>query len=104
MIYTWGSWQDFLNLLSTLRRIADHHIVDISNVATRWVLQQASVAAVIVGTRLGVSSNLEANLKVFTFELSTVNIEDIERVALGKDREKASALFNIVGDCGQEYR
>jgi len=83
LIYTWGSWTDFTNLLRTLRGIADKHNLDISNVATRWVLQRPETCSVIVGTRLGVSNNAAANLQVFTFELSPEEIGVIGEVALG---------------------
>ncbi|KAK8864738.1 hypothetical protein IAR55_001994 [Kwoniella newhampshirensis] len=78
MIYTWGSWKKFSYLLSVLRHIALSHNGAIANVATRWVLQRPEVGAVIVRTRLDVSSNLEMNLKAFTFELSSDEIETIE--------------------------
>jgi aryl-alcohol dehydrogenase-like predicted oxidoreductase len=104
MIYEWGSWEDFGALLRTLRTIADKHQVDVSNVATRWVLQRPETGCVIVGTRLGVSNNAAANLKAFTFELDPEEIAVIEDAALGAGREKALALYKAVGDCGQEYR
>ena len=54
-------------LLTCLRDIADSHCsaslgqVDISHVALRWVLDQPTVASVIVGCRFGVSEHLESN-------------------------------------------
>lgn len=52
----WGGWELFQTLLTTLREIADRHTqntdietVSIANVATRWVLDQPAVGAVIVG-------------------------------------------------------
>lgn len=101
MIAAWGSWAEFQVLLSTLRAIADKHSVDISNVSTRWVLQRPETGIVIVGSRLGISSNAEANLKVFTFELTAEDLKQIDEVALGG---KARALFEAIGDCGTEYR
>ena len=50
--------------------IARKHGVSLSNVATRWVLQQNAVAAVIVGARLGESEHRADNLKVFDFSLT----------------------------------
>ena len=101
MINLWGSWADFQALLSILRSVADHHQVDISNVSTRWVLQRPEVGVVIVGSRLGLSSNAEANLRVFTFELSGDDLRRIDGAALGP---RAKALFVALGDCGSEYR
>ena len=101
MIQEWGSWQDFQNLLRTLKEVADLHNVSISNVATRWVLQQPAVGSVIVGTRLGVSSNATSNLETFSFTLSSADIRNIENVATTL---KGRALFERIGDCGSEYK
>ncbi|KAI0894598.1 aldo/keto reductase [Annulohypoxylon nitens] len=104
MILTWSPWPHFQSLLRTLSAIADKHSVNISNVATRWVLQQPSVGAVIVGTRLGVSDHVTDNLRVFGFTLDDDDISAINAAALGADGEKALALYERLGDCGNEYR
>ncbi|UKZ78637.1 hypothetical protein TrVFT333_006383 [Trichoderma virens FT-333] len=52
MIRSWGGWDLFQELLTVLRVIATKHQVDISNVATRWVLDFPYVGAVIVGAHL----------------------------------------------------
>ncbi|KAI1387990.1 aldo/keto reductase [Hypoxylon trugodes] len=104
MIQTWGTWTTFQSLLSCLFPIADKHKVSISNIATRWVLQQPTVGAVIVGTRLGVSDHIEDNLRVFGFSLDNDDMQNINAVALGPGGEKVSALFDKLGDCGNEYR
>jgi aryl-alcohol dehydrogenase-like predicted oxidoreductase len=101
MIMTWGTWEDLQLLLRTLRVVADRHGVSISNVAVRWVLDHVEVGSVIVGTRLGLSSNVDDNMKVFSFKLSPEDTCAIEEVAL---RSKALALFKRIGDCGHEYR
>lgn len=101
MIIEWGSWEEFQQLLTVLKEVADKHKVDVSNVAARWVLQQTAVGIVIVGTRLGVSSNVDSNLKTFFFELDSDDIQRIEGVA---SRSKGQALFDRIGDCGAEYR
>ncbi|KAK1234722.1 hypothetical protein PQX77_002071, partial [Marasmius sp. AFHP31] len=101
VISTWGSWSDLQTLLSTLKTIADKHGVDVSNVAARWVLDCSAVGAVIVGTRLGVSSNINSNLKVFAFRLDEEDRVKIEAVALG---QRTGAMFERIGDCGTEYR
>ncbi len=46
-----GGWVAFQNLLRTLHRIATKHQVSLATVASRWVLDRPSVAAVIVGMR-----------------------------------------------------
>ncbi|KAI4519532.1 Aldo/keto reductase, partial [Schizophyllum commune Loenen D] len=101
MISTWGSWEELQALLKVLRRIADKYNVSTSNVATRWVLDHDEVGAVIVGTRLGVSSNVSDNMHVFSFSLSD---EDKAAIAAVNPPEKAKALFDRIGDCGGEYR
>jgi len=46
----WGDWTLFQELLTVLRAIGDRHGgVSIANVATRWVLEQPAVGAVIIG-------------------------------------------------------
>jgi aryl-alcohol dehydrogenase-like predicted oxidoreductase len=46
-----GGWALFQQLLQTLRQIADRHQSDIASVASRFILDQPAVAAVIVGAR-----------------------------------------------------
>ncbi|KAI1077908.1 aldo/keto reductase [Whalleya microplaca] len=104
MIRTWADWNEFQLLLKCLSKVALKHDVSLSNVATRWVLQQPAVGAVIVGTRLGVSDNVEDNLKVFSFILDESDMSDINSMALGPTGERATALFEKLGDCGNEYR
>lgn len=57
MIKAWGDWTLFQELLALLRSIGDRHGgVSIANVATRWVLEQPAVGAVIIG-ECEISSN-----------------------------------------------
>ena len=104
MISAWGSWADFQGLLTVLSKVAAKHHVSLTNVATRWVLEQPAVGAVIVGTRLGVSSHAADNLGVFRTVLDRDDIKAINDIALGPDGEKSAALFSKLGDCGNEYR
>ncbi|KAF2771093.1 putative aryl-alcohol dehydrogenase [Teratosphaeria nubilosa] len=104
MITTWASWAEFQKLLQVLDDIARKHRVSLTNVATRWVLQQEAVGAVIVGTRLGVSVHDKENVNAFTFELDGEDMQNIDDVALGHDQQKVIELFSRLGDCGQEYR
>ncbi|KAI1115653.1 putative aryl-alcohol dehydrogenase [Nemania sp. NC0429] len=104
MILDWGSWEEFQKLLSKLSSIADKHHVTLTNVAIRWVLQKPQVGAVIVGTRLGVTTHDQDNLAVFNFKLDEEDIEAIDYIALGEKNEKVVALFESLGDCGNEYR
>ncbi|KAJ3900316.1 aldo-keto reductase [Lentinula edodes] len=100
MITTWASWSDFQSLLQRLKHIADKHHVDLTNVATRWVLDRPAVAVVIVGTRLGVSEHIESNLKVFSLQLDENDTKSLNNLVL----KRAEKVYKIIGDCGNEYR
>ncbi|KAI1152292.1 putative aryl-alcohol dehydrogenase [Nemania diffusa] len=104
MLYDWGSWDDFQKLLSKLSVIAEKHGVTLTNVAIRWALQKPQVGAVIVGTRLGVTTHDQENLAVFNFKLGDEDIKAIDEIALGGNHERTLALFESLGDCGNEYR
>ena len=104
MIHLWGTWPEYQSLLATLSHLAKVHQVSLTNIAPRWVLQQVAVGAVLVGTRLGVSSHGEENLKTYMFVLSDEEMAAIDQVALGKANEKVGMLIERMGDCGGEYR
>ncbi|MGQ4647699.1 aldo/keto reductase [Lyngbya aestuarii] len=99
MLDAWGSWQLFQELLATIKHIADQHGVSIANVAVRYILDQPTVAGVIVGARLGISSHLEDNARVFSLNLTQTDHEQINKVL-----EKSRNLYQLIGDCGDEYR
>lgn len=99
MIDAWGGWNLFQQLLSVLKEIADNHAVSIPNVALRYILDQQTVAGVIVGARLSVSEHLEDNARVFDLTLDAQEQERIDAV-LRKSRD----LYRLIGDCGDEYR
>ena len=101
MIQTWGDWDLFQTLLQVLRKIAHKHNVSISNVATRWVLDFPYVGAVIVGARMGVSEHMEDNLKTYGWRLDSEDQRNIEEVLENSRREE---VFEVMGDCGSEYR
>ncbi|QLI67384.1 Flagellar radial spoke protein 5 [Metarhizium brunneum] len=104
MINHWGTWQEFQSLLGTLSLLATKYSVSIADVASRWVLQQPSVGAVLVGTRLGVSDRCADALHVFGWNLSNADIMAIDAFAHGHNGEKLHAVYQKIGDCGQEYR
>lgn len=91
-----GGWSVFQQLLSAVDSIARKHAVSIPLVASRWVLEQPGVGAVIIGARLGQSAHVEDTARLFGFRLDT---DDHARIA-----EAQSALTMIPGDCGDEYR
>jgi aryl-alcohol dehydrogenase-like predicted oxidoreductase/enamine deaminase RidA (YjgF/YER057c/UK114 family) len=95
-IDTAGGWEAFQGILRAASVIAKKHGASISNVATRWVLAHETVAAAIIGARLGESEHRDDNLKVFGFALDA---EDRARLD-----EAFAATKPIPGDCGDEYR
>ena len=99
MVDAWGGWELFQKLLGVLKTIGDRRQVSVANLAVRYVLDRPAVAGAIVGVRLGVSDNREANAKVFDFNLEPEDMSQIDGV-LAKSRN----LYDIIGDCGDEYR
>jgi len=99
MIDAWGGWALFQELLTILNDVAKKHGVSIANVATRFILDKASVAGVIIGTRLGISEHKSDNLRVFGLKLDEEDINKINYVT-----SRARNLYAIIGDCGDEYR
>ncbi len=91
-----GGWGALQGVLHAADRVAAKHGASIANVATRWVLEQPAVAAVIVGARLGEREHRGDNLKLFDFAL-----DDDDRARLA---EAFAATQRIPGDCGDEYR
>jgi aryl-alcohol dehydrogenase-like predicted oxidoreductase len=99
MIEAWGGWSLFQELLSTLKRIAEKYNVSIANVATRYILDKSAVAGVIIGVRLGIADHRNNNVQVFNFSLDKSDYNYIDEVC-----KKSNDLFEIIGDCGDEYR
>ena len=61
-------WDGYQKLLLLLKEIADEHGVKLSQVATRYILDQETVAAAVIGVRG--SSHVEDNAKIFSFRLT----------------------------------
>lgn len=99
MIDSWGGWELFQELLSTLQQIAQRHGVSIANIATRFILDRPAVAGIIIGVRLGIADHRDDNTRVFSFKLDKDDTNSIEEVC-----EKSNDLFETIGDCGDEYR
>ena len=99
MIDVWGGWQLFQELLRVLNDIAKKHYCSIANVATKFVLDKPQVAGVIIGARLGIVNHREDNIKTFDIKLDQKDISLIETIT-----KKSNNLFEIIGDCGDEYR
>ena len=99
MIDTWGGWNLFQRLLLTLNNIAKKHNVNIANVATNYILAKATVAGVIIGVRLGIVDHINDNVNVFNFKLDKSDHDSIDAIC-----KNANNLFEVIGDCGKEYR
>jgi len=91
-----GGWQKFQSVLTVLNRVAESKNCSIANVATKFILQDPNVGAVIIGTRLGERNHIEDNLKLFDIDLTTEESAIIQKVISG--------LQSIPGRCGDEYR
>jgi aryl-alcohol dehydrogenase-like predicted oxidoreductase len=99
MIDAWGGWDLFQKLLLTLKNIAQKYDVSIANVATNYILAKSAVAGVIIGDRLGIVDHRNDNTQVFNFDLDKSDCYAIDAVCTN-----ANNLFEIIGDCGDEYR
>ena len=99
MIDTWGGWNLFQNLLLTLSNIAKKHNASIANVATNYILAKPTVAGVIIGVRLGIVDHMNENANVFAFDLDNSDSDSIDAIC-----GKSNDLFEVIGDCGDEYR
>ncbi|MEJ1160063.1 aldo/keto reductase [Prosthecomicrobium sp. N25] len=93
---TIGGWPALQAILSAAQAIAAKHGVSVANVATRWVLEQPAVAAIIVGARLGEREHRDDNARLFAFALDA---EDHARLD-----EAFRQTRPVPGDCGDEYR
>lgn len=94
----WESYQEFLLLL---KGIADRHGVSIANVATKYILSQAGVAAAIVGVRS--SRHVRSNTQIFAFDLEASEIQEI-RSYLGRFGTVDGEPFEQERTIGSKYR
>ena len=91
-----GSWADFQRLLKSLNEVAQKHKTSIANVASRYVLENPVVGAVIVGARLGENAHIEEHKACLSISLDQEDLNCIQDAQQG--------LRPIPGDCGDEYR
>ena len=99
MINAWGGWELFQELLQVLSKISKKHNCSIANIATSFVLAKPGVAGVIIGTRLGISEHRDDNSKVFE-----INLDSEDNSLIKSITKKSQDLFEVIGDCGSEYR
>lgn len=91
-----GGWSALQRVLSAAAGVAARHGVSLTNVATRFIMEQPGVAAVIVGARLGERAHLDDNARLCAFQLSADDRAELEAAI--------ATLTPIPGDCGDEYR
>ena len=91
-----GGWEWFQSLLSTLSTIAQNKNCSIATIASAYMIKAPSVGAVIIGARLGESSHIEENKKIFTITFTDDEVSAIEKVLKNAN--------HIPGNCGDEYR
>jgi enamine deaminase RidA (YjgF/YER057c/UK114 family) len=91
-----GGWPRYQAVLGAAAGVAARHGVSLANVATRWVLEQPAVGAVIIGARLGEREHITDTCRLFGFALTDADRDDLTAAM--------SELNGIPGDCGDEYR
>jgi aryl-alcohol dehydrogenase-like predicted oxidoreductase/enamine deaminase RidA (YjgF/YER057c/UK114 family) len=91
-----GGWAVFQAVLAALERVATKHGASLSNIATRWVLDQPAVAAAIIGARLGESEHRAENARIFDLVLDEEDKATLDAAFAGSRLPP--------GDCGDEYR
>ena len=91
-----GGWPALQRVLRAAATVAARHRVSLTNVATRFIMEQPGVAAVIVGARLGERAHINDNARLCAFQLTADDRAELEAAI--------ATLVPIPGDCGDEYR
>lgn len=91
-----GGWDAFQRVLRAAQVVAARLGVSVANVATRYVLEQRAVAAVIIGARLGERAHADETGRLFGFSLDAEGRASLDEAIAG--------LRPVAGDCGDEYR
>ncbi len=78
IIDEFGGWDLFQTLLKTVKVIADKHLVSMTAVAVRYVLDQPQVGAVIIGARY--AHHLSQTLSIFELSLDPDDYAILEEV------------------------
>lgn len=65
----------------------------------RYILEQPTVAGAIVGARLSIAEHIKDNANVFNFNLAEEDYRQLETVL-----NQSQDLYQLIGDCGDEYR
>lgn len=91
-----GGWSLFQNTLNDLTIFSNQSNNKITTLASKYILDQPGVGAVIIGVRPGLNNHLQSNLQLFDISLSLTEKEKIE--------SSIHKFKPIPGDCGDEYR
>ncbi len=91
-----GGWPALQRVLRAAATVARRHGVSLTNVATRFIMEQPGVTAVIVGARLGERAHVDDNARLCGFALTSDDRAELEAAV--------ATLTPIPGDCGDEYR
>ncbi len=94
-------WDGYQELLLIMKQIADKHHVGISQVATRFVLQQEAVAAAVIGVRN--SRHVGDNERIFSFALDMNDLNAL-RSHIGKYPDLSGEPFELERTIGSRYR
>lgn len=89
IIRDFGGWDLYQQLLTALQPIAAKHGVSIAQVASRYVIEQPGVAAVIQGARH--ARHIEGNVRLFSFQLDREDHAAIDPIL--------AAAKGPAGDC-----
>lgn len=92
MIDEFGGWDLFQALLTALKSIADKYKFDLSNVATRYMLDRKQVGGLIIGART--IAHLKSNLQAFAFKLDQQDLILIENI-LSQRKGPPGDVFDI---------
>ncbi len=95
MIDEFGGWDLFQSLLNTLKKAADKHHVSLTNIATRFILDQPQVGGAIIGARN--ASHIQNNLQTFGFQLNADDLKAIKDI-LSQRNTPPGDVFDIERD------
>ena len=95
IIDEFGPWDLFQELLKTMKAIGQRHGVELSSVATRYVLDQPQVAAAIVGARY--AEHLPKTLEVFSFQLDEMDLVALEAI-IGQSQGPGGKVYGLERD------
>lgn len=91
-----GGWSQYQYVLNELDNLGNQNKMEITYMASRYIMEQIGVGAVIIGVRPGANNHLQSNLQLVDVNLSSDDKIKIESLI--------KAFKAIPGDCGDEYR